>query len=385
MRDDQPEKIVGTAGAQQDTADWLALRSGAPQIDGAAETHALADDRGAVARAAEVAAGGSRSFAILNTMSQMVWSADAEGIVDFYNDSWHEFCGLARGAPLADRWTAFLHPDDQAQAWQQWQRCLAEGNPCEAEYRLRRHDGEYRWMLCRAVPIRAADGTIDCWCATFTDIHQLKDNEGQLSFEACELAHRLQNIFAVVQGLLMLSSSNDPDKMAFAESACARIKALARANDYIRPLSGATSAPHPPITLHGLFETLLSPYRTVTPGAAGNSSIEVSGADMTIGRSAATALALAIHELATNAAKYGALSRAGGALAVATVLDDQSLRVTWTETGGPVLAGAPARLGHGTMMTERALRLPLGAEVRREWAPAGLIVTIAIERDRLSG
>jgi two-component sensor histidine kinase len=89
-------------------------------------------------------------------------------------------------------------------------------------------------------------------------------------------------------------------------------------------------------------------------------------------------LALVIHELATNAAKYGALACAGGQLTIVTKVNDGILQLAWTETGGPALAGPPTRRGFGTILTDRALRLPLAAKVERIWAASGLTVTISV-------
>lgn len=318
--------------------------------------------------------------ALLDAQPHLVWSSDTAGHLSYCNDRWHSFAG----AGPTDRWTSILQADEQAQAWAVWQQHLISGDTYEAEHRLHRHDGTVHWALARAVAVRGCDGVITGWCGTFTDIHALKAHEAQSDFLACELNHRIHNIFAVVEAMLMMSSRDEPLARDFAEAACARIKALARANDYIRPSPGPGMNEALPATLHGLLQTVLAPYQPDPARQGRQPAIDISGPDLAIGAAAATLLALVIHELATNAAKYGALAGTCGQLRVMTALDDHRLHLVWTETGGPAVAGPPTRQGFGTLLADRALGLPLGAAVKQVWAPSGLVVTISVRRDRLA-
>jgi len=319
----------------------------------------------------------------LNAIPQMVWLTPADNSRDHFNDRWRLFTGNTLAAQPATRWQDLLHPEDRAAASSQWQRSLATGMPYRAEQRLRRHDGAYRWTLNQASPVRAADGSIKHWCGTFTDIHDLKEAEEQLKFVATEQSHRIQNIFAIIEGMLMLSCRSEPQAQAFAEAACARIAALSRANAYIRPACAAEETSEQ-ITLHGLFDRLLAPYRPDARNTDGHRLIRMTGPDIAIGPSAATWLALVIHELATNAAKHGALATGVGSLSLATTVDTTSLLLVWIETGGLLINGAPTRRGFGTILTDRALRISLGAKVEQRWEPTGLTVRIEVERARLA-
>ncbi|NJL08746.1 MAG: PAS domain-containing protein [Methylacidiphilales bacterium] len=143
---------------------------------------------------------------ILNTMPQMVWSALPDGRSDYYNDRWYEYTGTPHGSTDIDEMRALLHPDDEARVEQGWQHALASGEPFDIEGRLRRHDGQYRWTLGRALPMRNAAGEIERWFGTCTDIHDLKVAEEQRELIARELSHRIKNIFAVVNSLVTLSA-----------------------------------------------------------------------------------------------------------------------------------------------------------------------------------
>jgi len=107
-------------------------------------------------------------------MPQIVWATDALGYHDFYNKLWYEFTGLSYEESKNTGWDSVLHPDDLDKAWKVWKHSLDTGEPYEVEYRMRRVDGEYRWLLARAKPYKNAEGTIVRWFGTCTDIHDQK-------------------------------------------------------------------------------------------------------------------------------------------------------------------------------------------------------------------
>ncbi|WP_175577826.1 PAS domain-containing protein [Mongoliimonas terrestris] len=117
----------------------------------------------------------------LDTMPQMVWSTRPDGFHDYYNQRWYDFTGVPEGSTDGAGWNDIFHPHDQADAWRKWRHALATGDLYEIEYRLRRHDGVYRWVLGRALPIRDAQGVIERWYGTCTDIDDLKTVERRLN------------------------------------------------------------------------------------------------------------------------------------------------------------------------------------------------------------
>jgi diguanylate cyclase (GGDEF)-like protein/PAS domain S-box-containing protein len=126
-------------------------------------------------RANRTGADSERKFrTIAEALPQMVWSTKPNGIPDYQNKRLNEFIGLPVGSTYGDAWKDHLHPDDQEQAWSQWQCSLETGEPFETEYRLRHHSGEYRWTLARALPIRSSKGEVERWFGTCTDIHEQK-------------------------------------------------------------------------------------------------------------------------------------------------------------------------------------------------------------------
>ncbi len=113
--------------------------------------------------------------AITNSIDHMVWSADASGLVDYYNDRWYEYTGVTTGSTDGDAWEKVLHPDDQARAWATWEHSVQTGDLYRIEYRMRNHRGSYRWALGRAQPLRDENGRIARWFGTCTDIQEIVD------------------------------------------------------------------------------------------------------------------------------------------------------------------------------------------------------------------
>jgi two-component sensor histidine kinase len=328
--------------------------------------------------------------AVLNAIPQVVWSGRADGAHDFYNDRWYEFTGAASGpsdggsaggGSVEDGvgWASMLHPDDRARAEAAWRHSLATGTPYEAECRLRHHSGTHRWTLCRALPVRAADGRIARWFGTCTDIHDLKLAEEQRELIARELSHRIKNIFTVVSSLITISLRGAPAARPFATAFRARIDALARAHDYVRPHGPDSRPDHAGQTVRGLIGKVLAAYEDEN-----HARIMISGDDAAIGVTAATSLALVIHELATNAMKYGALSQPSGQVAIDCALVGEFHTIVWQEMGGPAVTQPPAHRGFGSVMSARALTAMLGASIEHDWREPGLVVRIRLPLGELT-
>ncbi len=110
---------------------------------------------------------------IATAMPHHVWTATPDGQLDWFNERVYAYSGAEVGALDRDGWTRIVHPDDLPEALNQWQLALAQGTPYEVQYRVRRHDGVYRWHLVRAVPVRSAVG-VQRWIGTDTDIEEQK-------------------------------------------------------------------------------------------------------------------------------------------------------------------------------------------------------------------
>jgi PAS domain S-box-containing protein len=307
---------------------------------------------------------------LADTMPQMVWSTQPDGFHDYYNARWYEFTGAPAGTTDGEGWNGMFHAEDQDRAWALWRESLDTGDPYQIEYRLRHFDGTYRWVLGRALPVRDADGQITRWFGTCTDIHEQKLAFEQREIISQELSHRIKNIFAVISGLIAFAARGRPEFGVIAADLRQRITALGRAHDFVRPHSAQSRPTVRQDSLHGLLGELFEAYqRTDAP------RIRVDGDDLEVDDRSATPLALLFHELATNATKYGALSREDGMVSVAIGAGD-TVTFVWRETGGPAIVDIPTGRGFGSQLIELSAVRQLGGTVTRDWHADGLVVTI---------
>ena len=277
----------------------------------------------------------TRFRALADAIPQMVWSATVDGQVDYFNERWYEFTGLPEGASEGDRWIDVVHPDDRERAGQVWGRSLETGQPYEIEYRLRHQSGEYRGALGRALPIRDSAGRITRWIGSCTDIHEQALMIEEREMIAHELSHRIKNIFSVIAGLIGLSARERPE--------------IRDAADDLRD------------------------------------RVLVSGDDPRIDDRSATPLALIFHELATNAAKYGALSVPDGQvhLTLSPADDVDGWMLEWRERGGPTPVQTGSA-GFGTRLMALSAERQLGGKVDRQWLAEGLLVRLTIPSRSMS-
>jgi PAS domain S-box-containing protein len=124
--------------------------------------------------------GDHRYRELLEAMPQIVWSADLDGNVDFFNSRWFAYTGLSEEQSYAGEWETIIHPDDRTQILREWAEAIKSGSPIDFEHRLRRGDGVYRWHMGRAVPVRDEQGDVLRWFGTFTDIDDRKRAEDAL-------------------------------------------------------------------------------------------------------------------------------------------------------------------------------------------------------------
>lgn len=320
----------------------------------------------------------ARFNTLADALPHMVWSTLPDGDHDYFNARWYEFTGVPHGTTDGEAWNDMFHPEDQDHAWELWRRSLATGEPYEIEYRLRHHSGEYRWTLGRAMPMRDEDGKIVRWIGTCTDIDDAKRQREQVEILSRELSHRIKNIFAVIGSLISLSARQAPEHKSFANKIRQRISALARAHEFVRPHSELSRRTGQAVTLHALIAEILSPYPALEGGR-----IAISGDDEEVDDRSATPLALLIHELATNATKYGALSAENGQVDLTTCVEDDHLIMVWAERGGPMVQGSPAHSGFGTVLSELSIERQLGGELAREWLDEGLRINVKVPRANL--
>jgi len=254
------------------------------------------------------------------------------------------------GATVAD--VIDLQDAPRVAAW----RASEPRDPQRGEWRLRRRDGG--WIDVEISSRLLPDNR---WFGTVRDITARKDAEERMRLLAREVDHRANNLLAVVQSAITLSKAEDAPTLK--QVLIGRISALARAHHLLAEgrWMGAD--------LRRLVEEELHAFAGPDDGRA-----TITGEPLELSPHLAQAVAMAIHELATNAVKHGALSAPGGRVAVSwTAPGEAAAVITWRESGGPPVAGPPRRRGLGATLLERALRGTIGGRTEIDWAPGGIV------------
>jgi PAS domain S-box-containing protein len=236
-----------------------------------------------------------------------------------------------------------------------------------------RHTGEVRWLQIDAIPQRRP-GEPRPWSAFLlvNDISEQRRSAQAERILAAEVDHRAKNMLALVQAIVRLSKSDSPDQ--FVEAVEGRISALSRAHGL---LSGSKWGD---VDLRSVIEEAVAPYRR----AENRDSISVSGPALTLKPETAQPVSLLMHELTTNAVKYGALSAPAGQVAVSWSVDRDAgtLNIVWTETGGPPTV-PPERTSFGTRLIQLSVRNDLSGDIDKEWRTEGMCATICIPTKHL--
>jgi PAS domain S-box-containing protein len=273
-------------------------------------------------------------------------------------------------------WVARIHPQDRERVVSHFQNTVfGRERDYEVEYRIiRPSDGEVRWILAKAEIERDVDGRPLRLVGAHIDITARRSAEEQRELIARELKHRIANIFTVISSLVTMSARSEPGAARFAEEVVGRLGALHRAHSLVLDKIGSEEGD----TLRSLLTRLVSPYV-----GDRNERIVVEGDDGAVGRSASTAIALVVHELATNAVKYGALSVPEGSVRIEVMSTPEQTSLRWVERGGPAVASAPTRQGFGSVLVERAARAQLAANLTQSWEPSGLSFLLEMPTARL--
>jgi two-component sensor histidine kinase len=211
----------------------------------------------------------------------------------------------------------------------------------------------------------------------FLDVTQRKQAEEANELLAGEMSHRVMNLLQIATTLTHITSRSAATKEDMAHELTTRLMALGRAQELVRPVPGRKNEA---VLLGDLISVLLAPYDE--KGASVR--IRVSVPKMNVGEASSTTLALVIHELATNSAKYGALSVASGTLDVSCDANDDEVVVMWTERGGPSIL-APVKLqGFGSKLVHRSMAAQLGGTIAFDWSEEGVGVALRMSKERLS-
>ena len=296
-----------------------------------------------------------------------IWDWDLATNHVLWNEALGEAYGYAPAAvdPTGDWWIGHIHPDDRPRIDRSIHAVIdGLGSAWSDEYRFQRADGSYADILDRGYVIRDGTGRALRMIGAMLDISERKRAEEHQRLLTGELQHRVKNTLALVQAIAGQTFRNASDLAAANEAFSARLISLGRAHDILTQ-SSWSQAP-----IAEVVEGALAVHR------GGTSRIRASGPNVPLAAKPALALALALHELATNAAKYGALSNESGSVDLRwhVVHEGGAPRfcLTWSEQGGPPILSQPVRRGFGSRLIERSFAAEVGGEVKLAYAPTGL-------------
>lgn len=303
------------------------------------------------------------------------WNVDSDRLT--MDDIGYDLWALPKGDGVTfEDLSANIHPADRDRVRAAFSATRGIIGPYEIDFRILVGD-EVRWISARG---RGDDEGIDgrVMYGVFLDVTGRKQAEEANELLAGEMSHRVKNLIAIAGALTTMTSRSAETKEDMARELSHRLTALGRAHDLVRPVPGQIETA---ALLGDLLSVLLTPYDDL---GAFSGRIRVSVPRMGIGESAATNLALVLHELATNSVKHGALSTDGGLLDVACLIDDGLASIVWTERGGPAVTQPSAEKGFGGGLLARIMKSHFAGSVDYNWAPDGLVVTLQIPSDRLT-
>ena len=272
--------------------------------------------------------------------------------------------------------SSHIHPADRDRVRAAFAATRAIMGGYEIDFRIMVGD-EVRWISARG---QGDDASLvgRMMFGIFLDVTGRKQAEESSELLAGEMSHRVKNLLMIASGLTAITSRSTATTADMARELTARLTALGRAHDLVRPIPGDEGKA---ALLGDLLTILLAPYDDM---GAFSGRIRVAVPRMGVGEAAATALALVVHELATNSLKYGALSCDTGTLDVSCASPDDELAIIWTERGGPPVAPPRTSSGYGTRLVGRSMSHQLGGSIEYDWCPDGLVVTLRMKRDRLA-
>jgi two-component sensor histidine kinase len=272
--------------------------------------------------------------------------------------------------------SAHIHPADRDRVRAAFVATRSVAGSYEIDFRVIIED-EVRWISARG---QGADaGIVDRQMfGVFLDVTGRKQAEEGSELLAGEMSHRVKNLLAIASTLTTLTSRSASSIEHMTQELTQRLSALGRAHDLVRPLPGSQGKA---ALLGDLFSVLLAPYDA---DGAFSGRIRVAVPRTGVGERSATALAMIVHELATNSAKHGALSSEAGFLDITGAADGDTMTLIWAETGGPEVTEQPVMDGFGSKMMFKNLASKLGGTIEYDWQPTGLVATLPMKASLLA-
>ena len=309
----------------------------------------------------------ARLRAIVEGIPQLVWRASDGGLRTWSSPQWTDFTGQSADDALNYGWLNMIAPEDRERVQSAWKDAQLTGQ-LSIEHKLWNvKEGAYKAVHLRATPVWGDSNKPTEWFGTDTDVHELLRLQDRQQVLLHELQHRVRNILAVVRSVAQRTGRSSDSVEAYSRMLAGRINAMARTHSVL------TSSPDATIDLHSLIRSEIE-----ATGSEIDKQLSISGPEVTLIGKAAESLGLAMHELATNASKYGALSNLNGHIDIAWTIDGTqekpALVLTWRESKVDVVP--PIRRGFGSDLIEHVVPYDFGGTGKLEFAADGLLCVL---------
>ncbi len=307
---------------------------------------------------------------LVTGIPQLVFRSLSSGERIWGSPQWIEYSGLSFEESLGFGWLDALHPDDRQASMDAWD-AMGERGEYYVEHRIRKAaTGEYRWHQTRAVPSGDEQGQLE-WLGTSSDVEELRQLYRHQQTLLAELQHRVRNTLGVVRSITRRTAETSENVEAMAMHLEGRLGAFSRVQTLV------TRHPDAGVDLTGLIEDELLAH-----AAREGEGLRIQGPDISLKPRAAETVSLAIHELATNAVKYGALGAEHGRIQVRwqrSMRDGSEwLQLVWEENGLELPPNMPERQGFGLELLTRTLPYDLRGTTEVEFRREGLRFSMAL-------
>ena len=354
------DDVTALVASQQQAAERDRLA-----IEQQAVIERLRDANQALARSEDsLRASDARFRAAVAALSDILWTCNAEGRMAGEQPGWCGFTGQTQMDCQGLGWMGAVHPDEASATLEAWEQAVWTRKTFFFEHRVRRRDGEWRLFAVHAAPVIGPDGALREWVGVHTDITEPRRAEQRRRLLLDELNHRVKNTLATVQSMAMQTLWSAESPQAFNTAFNQRLVALSHNHNLL------TQSQWFGASVHEVVAQELAPHK-----GPSQQRFSLEGDEVQLGPKATLALGMAIHELATNAVRHGALSQDAGRVTVSwqarAAPGAQRLRLVWSEQGGPAVQ-TPKRRGFGSRLIEQGLSHELGGDVSLSFNPTGV-------------
>jgi PAS domain S-box-containing protein len=322
-----------------------------------------------------------RLSSIVQFSDDGIISKNLQGIIESWNAGAERIFGYTASEAIGQS-VEMLIPSDRFNEESEILSRIRRGERIDHYETIRRRkDGSLIDISLTVSPVIDSDGKIIGASKIARDVTDRRKAQEQNELLFREMDHRIRNLFALAGGVVTLSarSANSPKELV--SIIRDRLDALARAHALTLPKHLDQSVQiEQATTLQSLIRTILSPYEEANSSAR---RIVINGPDVPISAALATSFALLLHEFATNAAKYGALSTATGHVDITCAETHGLFSLTWIERGGPHIESEPTSQGFGSQLAQATVIGRLAGKITRQWNPNGLTIGLSVARSRL--